>query len=73
MKTQQKKFRKAKKRSAGYAGRVLRGVVRQRPNKVRSSTAANSAARDEFIERFENGESVAELIDFSRGRRVKIA
>ena len=61
--------RKLKRRSARSLNR--RGAVLTRSRSAASAVRRNSD-RDQVLERFERGESIAKFIDFSAGKFVKI-
>jgi len=42
-------------------------------NRAAASAVRRASGRDEVLERFERGQNVAEFIDFSAGKFVKIS
>lgn len=62
--------RKFKRRSARSLDRRVMTSVR---NRAAASAVRRASGRDEVLERFERGQSVAEFIDFSAGKFVKIS
>lgn len=71
MKTQSKKSLPAKAKASASAGTIRR---KSRANGAYRVVAAKASVPtgDELLTRFENGQSIAHLIDFSRGKRVVI-
>lgn len=69
-KASRKIARKFKRRSARSFGRRAMTLVR---NRAAASAVRRDSDRDEVLGRFERGQSVAEFIDFSAGKFVKIS
>ena len=69
----------SKRASKRKVGRYPRSAVRltQRAAKMRMARRAKASkkrpVRDELLERFDSGKSIADYIDFSAGRFVKIS
>ena len=82
MKLKKKPKKVATKAASGKVARKFkrisaRSIDRRAMTSVRNRAAASAvrraSGRDEVLERFERGQSIAEYIDFSAGKFVKIS
>jgi hypothetical protein len=64
-------FKRASKKKAARYSRSLARLKRAHPG-VQKAKKKKQPVRDELLERFESGKSIADYIDFSAGRFVQI-
>ncbi len=65
-------FKRASKKKAARYSRSLARLKRAHPGVQKAKKKKQQPVRDELLERFESGKSIADYIDFSAGRFVQI-